>query len=424
MKKQKLTAGLIALAAIIALSACPPETEFEEETWDETAKFTTYQSQDTRVIHTAWIVQNVDPRAATGYQTAEGLLWFDHIAQSRGLLLSEKDCSALANFAACSLSGLHFCFELITHENVFARYSETVEPLRRRGHKWLLNIAPDPIAVGMLYARGGEAVEALIEQLVQIHRDYPFDGIAYSDGFDTSDGTDMPLHEGGENILRFAHEINAVLFGPNYDKWSSEHEGISSRPRRRLIQELLEEGYSGAVPESFTYPEEHHAFPGLTIYREDVFDVSSDINYGGFRPNSRNPNFPRSKYSPFGIDLGENNVKARPIESGDGGGLLMRLEDHLYFNTGVIRYYHLTSRAYTLARHGEWYLGHWPFNHYWLDRHDLNYYRQWQSFIGQPLQLDRYLSIIGLFLYNTIVINTGDDYREYNFAQMFPDFGD
>jgi len=97
-------------------------------------------------------------------------------------------------------------------------------------------------------------------------------------------------------------------------------------------------------------------FAGRTIYRNDVIDRSYNSTYGGF--GASGSGMPRHRYGPASLDLGFNPVNPKPpIGEGGGSGIIPRMKEHLAGNYGVVMFYCMTSRAYTINKHGDNYFG-------------------------------------------------------------------
>jgi len=62
---------------------------------------------------------------------------------------------------------------------------------------------------------------------------------------------------------------------------------------------------------------------------------------------------PRHRYGPASLDLGFNPINPKPpINEGGGSGILPRMREHFAGNFGVVMFYCMTSRAYTIKVHG------------------------------------------------------------------------
>jgi hypothetical protein len=369
-----------------------------------------------RIIHTSWSEQGVDPRVHIGYELENGVPFFDHFVQLYGLRLAERDCANEANPQTCNKTGVHWCVMDMIYNRMYRDYEITVKPVRERGIKYLIGIVPDGIAVGNLYrwpmsvdaeyaweALTGDAkypydvdtVDKLLDELQEIYNATPFDGVAYDEEYasgirsgtvrgvvktlsgypDTSVypgmSTGAAWVRGGENLIRFGHEVNEKIAGPG----------------RKLIQESYEIRYGGTMPRTYTYTDERTG-KTVTLNRDDIIDYSYEAFYGNWQKDSGNPDYPRSRYGPVSIDMGFDSGSPKPSPGRSAGsGIIPRMEDHLRGNYGVVMYYHLTSKKYIqLSR---------PSNYYGSD--------------GAPAET--YLSEIGRILHGMEVRYIGDDWN-------------
>jgi len=209
------------------------------------------------------------------------------------------------------------------------------------------------------------------------------------------------------NLLRFAHEANVKIFGDPYEKndegvwtyksrdlpeaergydwfenekfapregwdydawdWNNnltrrkEIQAAMEQTKHRLIFEAYEIRAGGWIPESYTYPTDPNdtsydpRWPGLTIYRKNLIDRSYNSSYGGFGGSSI---MERHRFGPASLDLGFNKINPKPpIKDGGGSGIIPRMNEFYKGNYGVIMFYCMTSRAYTIRTHGDDYFG-------------------------------------------------------------------
>jgi hypothetical protein len=351
----------LVLAATLLVASCPDEGG-EAPAEPEPPTTVKLNRKGQRVVQTTWMEQGVDPRVTMGYLLEDDTPFFDHFVQLYGLRLRDNNCAADTDSpATCRKTGVHWCCMDLIYNRMFRDYETHVKPVRDRGLKYLVSLVPEGVAVGMLYRwpmekwypwkeitgqdvypYGPETVAKLITELKEIDARTPFDGIAYDEEYGGEHGgypaypeaakypkmstndTSEAWRIGGENIIRFAHEVNQA-FG------------------RKLIQETYEIRYAGKVPVSYTYDD------GAVIYRNDVIDYSYEAYYGSWQPESGNVNFPRRRYGPGSIDLGfDPNTPQPPPGFSAGSGITGRMQDHLEGNYGVVMYYHQVSREYYL----------------------------------------------------------------------------
>jgi len=349
---------------ITVLAGCPVDTGGSDDGQSEVPSHEKFNPRNQRIIHTVWTEQGVDNREVLGYRLEDGRFLFDHNVQLYALRLRDRNCSNHPELLNCNRTGLHICFDDSIYDRIITRYDEVIKPIREAGIKVIFSIVPRGVCVGNLYhwpmeewypwseiegeeeyAWGPAAVERLMEQLVQIYRDYPFDGIGYDEEYGFTGGAlgrgevypntrAYPgINElkawsiGGGNILRFAHEFNLAI-GKTNDE---------------VIHESYEIKYSSKLPPSYTYPEDWPLPEGAprTIYRDDLIDISYEPYYGSWQANSQN-NLPRSRYGPIAIDLGFN--KGGPLPPSGRSGIQSLIGDHLRLNYGVVMYYGLRER--------------------------------------------------------------------------------
>ncbi len=356
-----------------------------------------YNKNGVRVIHTLWNEQGVDPRCAIGYRLNDENRtgYFDHVVQLYALRLRDRDCSQDPNVPHCNRNGLHLCWSSkLIYDRTIGNYDTVVKPVREAGIKFILSIVPegDGVCVGTLYRwpmeqwwswekhygeeypYGPEAVQGLIQQLKELFAQYPFDGIGYDEEYgikkevgDQGRGGVYPENKsysgidiaaagkiGGENMLRFMHEVNEA-FG------------------RDLIHESYEIRYGATIPESYTYD-------GKTIKRDDLLDYSYNSHYGGYASTSGN-GMPREKYGPAAVDIGfADTPRPSSVETITGN-----FDSHLRRNYGVVMYYCMRSRAGLKAKYP---------NYFGTDN----------------APLETYLSRISNILHGYDTIYIGDDY--------------
>jgi hypothetical protein len=400
---------------------------------DVTASFEVFVSRTAkanlngyRVVHTSWAEQGVDPRIHMGYVLEDGTLFFDNVVQLYGLRFAERDCADRDDSPQhCNKRGIHWCVMQMIWERMYRDYDITVKPVRDRGIKYLIGIVPEGLAVGQMYRwpmgvdprydwkamtgedypYGRETVDKLLDDLVEIYNAGPFDGVGYDEEYasgirtgnvggenktlsgypETTVYPGVPTAaawtRGGENLLRFGHELNEKILGPG----------------KRLIQETYEIRYGANVPRTYTYTDDRTwgSTPGqqVTLEREKIIDHSYYAFYGGWQQDSANPGFPRGKYGPCSVDAGfDEKSPLPPPARANGSGIIPRMESHLRGNYGVVMYYCLTSKQYLTNRQKA---GKMPWNYFGAD--------------GDPAET--YLSDIGRYLHGQPVYYVGEDYN-------------
>ena len=351
-----------------------------------------------RVVHTLWNEPMQDPRQAMGYQLRDGTPYFDNYVVLYGFRLLDNNCG-VDNDLVCNESGLHLHMSNETMKYMLPNWNTLVKPLRDKGIKFVMSIVPSGsgVTVGTLYRwpmeewypwntlevedeypYGPDAVKKVIGQIKEFHAKYPFDGIGYdeeygSNGSDIGRGSVYPNADkypksdrgkawsiGGENILRFAHEVNLAL-------------GF------KFGHEVYEIRYGEHVAKSYTYPDgEVPVGSAQTVFMEDVIDYSYYVYYGGWNPSS-GFGMPRSKYAPAVIELA---VSESPKPASGKNGIQARMRDHLGGNYGVVMYYGMMGR--------DAYHNRYP---------------------NSP-SLDNYFSEISRILYGQDVIYVGQDYSD------------
>jgi len=265
----------VAVIICLILAACSDPDSGGELLSPEIPSMVKINNKGQRILVTSWCEKGVDPRSAMGYVLEDGTPLIDHVVQLYGLGLTsdQEDCSKVPERYYCDKKGMHFCVtdKPYLWERMFRDYNTTVKPIRDKGHKYLINIIPDHAPLGILYrwpmvttnkpdnywdpeeryswekltgektyAYGKDAVAALLEQLQQIYKDGPFDGLAYDEEYGSGFRTGTINGESKElsgypdnypgvneneswkisagNLLRFAHEANVKIKGDRYIK--------------------------------------------------------------------------------------------------------------------------------------------------------------------------------------------------------------
>ena len=358
-----------------------------------------------RVVHTLWSEPQRDPRHAMGYQLRDGTPWFDNYVVLYGFRLIDRNCGAIGELK-CNESGLHLHMINETWDYMLPNWNTLVKPLRDKGIKFVMSIVPGigdgyggggGVTVGTLYRwpmeewyswkslegedvypYGPDAVKKVIGQIKDFRAKYPFDGIGYDEEYGSTgtglgrgavypDAQKYPLSDvgkawniGGENILRFANEVNLAL-------------GL------KFGHEVYEIRYGQHVAESYTYPEgEMPAGSERTVLLEDVIDYSYEAFYGGWQSKS-GFGMPRDRFGPASVELG--TIGSTPKPAYGKNGIEARMRDHLGGNYGVVMYYNMTGREQFENTHP-----------------------------GIP-PFDQYFSDIGRILYGQGVVYIGDDYN-------------
>jgi len=417
-----------------------------------------------RILITSWSEQGVDPRITMGYVLEDGTPLIDHVVQLYGTALrgDTVNCRADPKRPWCNeVNKLHICPGIdFLYERMYKNYDTTVRPVREKGIKYLINIIPGSVPVGILYRwpveewypwneitgdtkypYGKDAVAYVMDQLQAEYDIRPFDGLAYDEeygwGFRTGTVNNAETELSGypdkysranhgqawrisaENLVRFAHEANVKIMGDRYIKREKEGGGFTYevKPRRqadgswdknlngydifenakfapipakdwvfkqdewndpvtrkamqaereqsthRLIFESYEihaGAWLSSAP-SYTYPTDPNdpsyddRWPGLTILRNDLIDRSYNASYGGFSPGGWAG---AHRFGPMSLDLGFNELAPKPpVGEGGGAGIIPRTKEFLQGNYGVIMFYCMTSRAYTIAKKGDNYFG-------------------------------------------------------------------
>jgi hypothetical protein len=214
-----------------------------------------------------------------------------------------------------------------------------------------------------------DAINELHRQIIEARDMYGFDGVGYDDEY----GNDTRYSEGfgnvygnlsqhGKNIFRFAYELQK--------KWPD------------VIQDVYEIRGGGYIPASMV-------LDGKTVKNTDVFGLSYDTTYGGWKPNS-SANMPRSHYGPGSVDIA-SGIQTRSLPASGRNGIQNRMNDHLQGNYGVVMFYGLQS-------------------HESCAKNVPNYYGE----INAPARPEFYLSQISNILFKDDTVYNGKDYP------MFP----
>ncbi|MDR0563142.1 MAG: hypothetical protein LBG73_10720 [Spirochaetaceae bacterium] len=308
-----------------------------------------------QVIHTMWGEPEEDPRQVIGYELADGTPYFDRYVMLYGFRLLDKNCSQDTE-VTCTKTGLHIHIANDVKAHYLDQYNTYIKPVQDRGIKVLMSIVPQDsgVAVGSLYRwpmqavydwspypYGEAEVAVLIQQIAELFDQYPFDGLAYDEeygnnktgqrgpgGVYPTEGAydavmtnalrDDAWQIGGENLLRFAYEVEAAI-------------------GRDIIQEVYEIRYGEHVASEYTLAD------GTEIRLEDVIDCSYEVYYGSWDANSH-IGMPRAKYGPASVSIADVSGGPKPPPGRINGGILTRMADHLRGNYGVVMYYCIRSR--------------------------------------------------------------------------------
>jgi hypothetical protein len=438
----KRPSAFVCIAASVLLTVfvtgCQNDTDPQGSIVAQDAKSTVkINGHGQRVIMTTWAEQGVDARVMQGYYLDDGTKFFDHVVQLYGFRTSEFDCTVRTD-NNCNRSGLHLCSspwggDNLIYNRIHTRYKETVQPVRDAGLKWIVNFCPASVPIGIFYRWpmgdpsvnpngaykwetivGGEypfnkaAVDKLLDQLKEIYDECPFDGLAFDEEYGTGFAEGMiggsltrlsgypeaQVYPGisagvawriiGENLLRFMHETNVKIFGPDYDKYdqtkqdriqdwiiydedtgdeipgagrkysfTEEDKKAMEQSKHRLIWEAYLLRGASYIPESYTYPTDtadpsyNGDFAGLTIYRKDLLDSTYISSYGGTGGSPwESEGWPRSRHGYTSCDVGFDQITPKPpIKESAGSGIMPIMRDVYRYNYGVVMFYCLRSRA-------------------------------------------------------------------------------
>ena len=392
-----------------------------------------------RVLNTVWYEPEEDPRQVIGYQLTNGIPYFDHMVFLYAIRIIQQNCGTnpgagvAGEDSTCRRNGLHGCF--MKNQQYYQENWETYfKPLRDRGIKTIMSIVPagghsiQGVSTGTLYRwepsnsanswqnlmgdpnavyfANEAATSTFIAQMKEYKEQFLIDGFGFDEEYSgTITGTNgtnsvVSLYNstaGGQNILRFMHDMNLACYGPDYDNFDMEHFRNSSNRTNRLIFENYEISFGGNIPVSYTLPNTHPdpTQRGKVIHRDNLLDISFHAFYGSWAPNSGLPNFPRNRYGPASTAITDTRQTAPKPPPGvfGGSGVVPRMTSHLAGNYGVNMYYCLRSR--TDIREGDLFGNPpWPINLYGAD--------------NRP---ETYLSEASKILFGMKTVFVGRDYR-------------
>jgi hypothetical protein len=344
-----------------------------------------------RVYMEIWGEQGQDPRNAIGYELKDsGVKFFDRYIVLYGGRPIYNDCSTQPkNNEKCRLTGLHLHIHDKMIDHLWGN-PDIYKEMKAAGIKLMMGLVPQTggYVVGLSYEwpDGGDAgwaklksmpdqypfkedaIEELQRQILAARDKYGFDGVgydeeygnnpAYSEGFGE---VYVGMAQHGKNIFRFAYELQK--------KWPG------------VIQDIYEIRGGLYIPASMV-------LDGKTVKNTDVFGLSYDATYGGWKANS-SANMPRSHYGPASVDL-TSGIQNTALPASGQNGIQNRMNDHLLYNYGVVMFYCLRAHSDCAWRVP-------------------NYYGS----ANAPARPEYYLSQISNILFKQDTVYKGKDYPQF-----------
>jgi hypothetical protein len=278
------------------------------------------------------------------------------------------------------------------------------KPIQDRGIKVLLALVPndDGACVGNLfesktwtealqeqygdYPFNPQETYRMIDELAELMREYPIDGIAFEDEYigqwAAPDGNNKyAFASNSANILRFCYEL----------------EQAAGRPIIYENDDLYNN--SGGITESAAFTDRKGK--EVTVLRNDIIDYCFSPVYGKWNPNPASAGFPLNRYSPVAVAVADVNLSA-PKPPYEAPGIRAMMKQHLYGGYGVVHYYCLRSRDE--LRDGIPIFGKSPF---------------FQDMFGpgNAGKPEAYFSLISETLHGQKTVYRGEDYpRRFRFA--------
>jgi len=356
---KKILSVLASLLLAMMLAGCVPEgndytDEPEPEPLPEPIKYNV-NPNPRRVYMEIWGEPWEDPRNAIGYELADsGVKFFDRYIVLYGGRLVWNDCPTTPmesgnKLDSCRRMGLHLHLSDDVTDIIWKNPNIYTE-MKRAGIKYLMGLVPKDrgFAIGLSYEwpGGGDeawekipgmpqpypfkeaAVEELQRQILEERNRYGFDGVGYDEEYANHSGYKgqgglgdvyVNLSGHGRNIFRFAYELQK--------KWPD------------VVQDVYEIRGGGYLPKEMV-------LDGKTVKVTDVFDLSYDSTYGGWRSDSNWND--REFYGPGSIDIA-SGLQARSLPESGQQGIQNSMWRHLDGNYGVVMFYCL--RAHSTMRY-------------------------------------------------------------------------
>jgi len=350
---KKILYILAGLLLAMMLAACPEDTGNNNNNGKEKPEPVPLPEpiklnvKNQRVYMEVWCEPWPDPRIVIGYELAESRTkFFDRYVVLYGGRLVNNDCTVNPKDGDkyCKRTGLHLHLTDHIVDDIWSN-PDIYREMNAAGIKLMMGLVPKNggYVVGLSYEwpDGGDAgwaaleeqgmpqpypykqdaIDELQRQILEARDTYGFDGVGYDEEY----GNDSAYKVGfgnvyvgmaqhGRNIFRFAYELQK--------KWPG------------VIQDVYEIRGGGTIPASMV-------LDGKTVKNTDVFGLSYDATYGGWKAGS-SANMPRERYGPGSVDIG-SGIQNRALPASGKNGIQNRMYDHLGGGYGVVMFYGLQS---------------------------------------------------------------------------------